>query len=128
MFLINKTGRSGYNPERPVQTPHSFELPVPLPLAIVLLVSDMARGAILCRDNPGTLLFRHDAIGLCPAFHLVDVFLLLIQPVCFSLVQLPTRNPLIDPLFLIRLPLIDDRRIRLGKHQPVDAEYQSADC
>jgi len=101
---------------------------VPLPLAIVLLAGDMARGAILCRDNPGTLLFRHDAIGLCPVFHLVDVFLLLIQPVCFSLVQLPTRNPLIDPLFLIRLPLIDDRRIRLGKRRSVDAEYQSADC
>ena len=42
--------------------------------------------------------------------------------------KLPTQNPLIDPLFLIRMPLIDDRRIRLGKRQPVDAEYQSADC
>jgi len=115
MFLINKTGRSGYHPERPVKSPHSFELPVPLSLAVVLLAGDMAGCARLCRANPGPLLFRHDAIGLCPVFHLVDVFLLFTQPVCFSLVQLPTRNPLIDPLFLIRLPLVDHRRLCLGK-------------
>jgi hypothetical protein len=78
----------------------------------------MARGAILGRTDPGPLLFRYDAIGLCPVFHLVDVFLLLVQPVCFSLVQLPTCNPLIDPLFLIRLPLINHRRFCLGKGYP----------
>jgi len=42
MFLINKTGRSGYDPERPVYSPHSFELPVPLALTIVLLAYNMA--------------------------------------------------------------------------------------
>jgi hypothetical protein len=35
------------------------------------------------------------------------VFLLSIQPAGFSLAQLPTRNPFINPCFLIRLTLID---------------------
>jgi hypothetical protein len=113
MILINKMGRSGYDPERPVWSPLSFKLPMPLALAIVLLAGDMARRAMLCRANPGSLSFRHNAIGLCPVFHLVDAFLLPVQPVCFSLVQLPALNPLIDPLLLIGLPFIDDRRIRL---------------
>lgn len=88
---------------------------MPLTLAVVFLVRDMARGPILRRTNPGSLPFRHDTIGLCPVFHLVHLFLLLVQPVCFSLVQLPARSPPIDPLILIRLPLIDHRRFCLGK-------------
>jgi hypothetical protein len=91
---------------------------VPLALAVVFLVRDMARGAILRRTNPGSFPFRHHAIGLCPVFHLVDAFLLIVQPADFSLVQLPALNSLIDPLFLIRLPLIDHGCFGLGKGHP----------
>jgi len=128
MFLINKTERSGLYPERPVWSPLSFKLPVPLGLAIVLLTGNMAEGTRLCRANPGPLLFRHDAIGLCPILHLVDVFLLLVQPVCFSLVRLPTRNSLIDPLFLIRLALIDHGCFGLGKGHPGHQQRHPTDC
>jgi hypothetical protein len=40
--------------------------------------------------------------------------LLLLQPSGFPLIQLAAGNSFIDPLFLIRLPLIDHRRVRLG--------------
>jgi hypothetical protein len=79
----------------------------------------MARSAILRRDNPGPLLFRHDAIGLCPGLHLIDLFLLRVQS--------PTRNPLIDPLFLIRLPLIQQGYVDLGKDHPGREQYYSTD-
>ena len=71
----------------------------------------MACSAILCRGNPGPLFFRHDGIGLCPGLHLIDLFLLL--------VQLLTRNPLINPLMLICLPLIQQSCVDLGKATPV---------
>src|SRR6185295_19686702 len=103
MFLINKTGRSGSYPERPVEPVHTFELSTPFTLTIVLLTRDMPCGAILCRGNPGPLLFCHDAGRLCLVFHLVNMSPLCVQPVYFSFIQLPTRNPLIDPLFLICL-------------------------
>jgi hypothetical protein len=115
MFLINKTGRSGYDPERPVLSSASFQLPMRLALAVVFLASNMVRGTILCRADPGPFPFRHDTIGHCPVFYLIHMFLLPIQPVRFSLVQLPTRNPLINPLILIRLALIDHRHFCLGK-------------
>jgi hypothetical protein len=94
---------------------------VPIPLTIVLLASDLARGAILCRANSSPLLFCHDAIGRCSIFHPVDVPLLFIQPMSFSFVQLSTRSPLIDPLLLVHLPLIDHRGFGLGKDRP---DYQ----
>ncbi len=53
MFLINKTGRSGYDPERPVLSSTSFQLPMRLALAVVFLASNMMRGTILCRADPG---------------------------------------------------------------------------
>jgi hypothetical protein len=91
---------------------------MPLALAVVFLASDMVRGTILCRTDPGSFPFRHGTIGHCPVFHLVHMFLLPVQPVRFSLVQLPARNPLINPLILIRLPLIDHGYIGLGKSHP----------
>jgi hypothetical protein len=115
LFLINKTGRSEYDPERPVLSSASFQLPMRLALAVVFLASDMVRGTILCRADPGPFPFRHHTIGHCPVFHLVHMFLLPVQPVRFSLVQLPARNPLINPLILIRLALINHRRFYLGK-------------
>ena len=115
MFRINKSRRSGYDPERPVLSSVSFQLPMRLALAVVFLASNMVRGAILCRADPGPFPFRHGTIGLCPGFHLVHMFLLPVQPVRFSLVQLPARDPLIDPLILIRLALIVHRRFCLGK-------------
>ena len=123
MFLSNKTGRSGYDPERPVEPVHNFELSTPFTLTIVLLTRDMPCGAILRRGNPGPLIFRHDTVGLCLFFHLVDLSLLCVQPVCFSFIQLPTRNPLIDPLFLIRLPLIDPGCFVLGKGHAAHQYY-----
>ena len=101
---------------------------MPLALAVVLLAGNMARGAILCCANLGSLPFRHDTIGLCPIFHLVHVFLPLVQPVCFSLVQLPVRSPLIDPLILLRLPLIDHRRFCLGKDHSGHQHGHRTDC
>lgn len=86
-----------------------------LALAVVFLASNMVRGPILCRADPGPFSFRHNTIGHCPVFHLVHMFLLPVQPVPFSLIQLPARNPLIDPLILIRLALINHRRFCLGK-------------
>ena len=115
MFRINKSRRAGYDPERPVLSSVSFQLPMRLALAVVFLASNMVRGAILCRTHPGPFPFRHGTIGLCPGFHLVHMFLLPVQPVRFSLVQLPARNPLINPLILIRLALIVHRRFCLGK-------------
>jgi hypothetical protein len=88
---------------------------MPLALAVVFLASNMVRGTILCRTDPGSFPFRHGTIGHCPVFHLVHMFLLPVQPVRFSLVQLPARNPLINPLILIGLPLIDHRRFCLSE-------------
>jgi hypothetical protein len=88
---------------------------MPLALAIVLLTSNVVRGTILCRTDLGPFPFRHYIIGHCPVFHLVQIFPLPAQPLRFSLVQLPARNPLINPLILIRLALINHKRFCLGK-------------
>ena len=42
MFRINKSRRSGYDPERPVLSSVSFQLPMRLALAVVFLASDAA--------------------------------------------------------------------------------------
>ena len=84
-------------------------------LAVVFLASNMVRGTILSRADPGPLPFRHHIIGQCPVFHLVHIFPLPPQPLRFLLIQLPARNPLINPLILIRLALINHRRFCLGK-------------
>ena len=75
---------------------------MPLALAVMFFASNMVGGTILGRADPGPFPFAHDTIGHCPIFHLVHMFLLPVQPVRFSLVQLPTCKPLIDPLILIR--------------------------
>ncbi len=93
---------------------------MPLALAVVFSASNMVRGAILCCADPGPFPFCHDTIGHRLVFHLVHMFLLPVQPVCFSLVQLPARNPLIDPLILIRLTLIDHRRSCLSEDYSTD--------
>lgn len=100
--VLNKTRQLGYHPERSVKVSQSFELPMPLTLAVMLLTRDRLRCASVCRDNPSPLFFRHDAIGLFFVLHLVDLFLLLVHTVCFSLAQLPVHNPLINPRLLIR--------------------------
>jgi hypothetical protein len=76
MFLIHKTRRSGYEPKRPIFSSASFHLPMPLALAVVFLASNMVRGTILGRSDPGPFPFAHDTIGHCPIFHLVHMFLL----------------------------------------------------
>ena len=82
MFLIiETTKRSGYHPKRPNESPHNRELPAPLALVYVLFSRNiMARYARLCRADPGPPQGRHDAIGLCPVLHRVDLPLLLVEP------------------------------------------------
>ena len=45
------------------------------------------------------------------------MFLLLVQPIGFALIQLATGNPLIDPLLLVGLALVDYRSVCLGVGQ-----------
>ena len=68
------------------------------PLAVVFFASNMARSPVLCLANPGPLPFRHHTVRLRPIFHLIDMLLLFIQTVRFSLIQLPALDSLIDPL------------------------------
>ncbi len=60
---------------------------MPLALGIMLLTRDMARCAVLCAINPGPFALRHDTIGLCLIFHLIDVFLLPVQSIGLTLIQ-----------------------------------------
>ena len=92
---------------------------MPLTLAVMLLTRDMARCAVLGAINPGPFAFRHDPIGLRLIFHLIDMFLLLVQAIRFPLVQLTAGNPLIDPLFLIGLPLVNDWGFSLSKDDSI---------
>ena len=99
---------------------------MPLPLGIMLLTRDMARCAILSIIDSSPLSLGDRPIGLGSIFHLVNVFLLFVQSIGFTLIQLTAGNPLINPLLLIPLPLIDDRRLRLGKGHPAHAKHQHA--
>jgi len=92
---------------------------------IMLLTHDMAQCAVLCAINPGLFALRHDTIGLCLVFHLIDVFLLLVQSIGFTLIQLAAGNPLINPLCLIGLTLVNHRRFGLGIGHPAETKDQS---
>ena len=52
------------------------------------------------------------------------MFLLIVQPIRFPLIQLATGNPLIDPFLLIALALINFWRFRLSKHQRCGTDRQ----
>ena len=93
MFRINKTRRSGYDPERPVLSSASFQLPMRLALALVFLASNMVRGTILGRADPGPFPFRHDTIGHCPVFHLVHMFLRLFSLFASRSFSCPLASP-----------------------------------
>lgn len=78
-----------------------------------------SRGRYGARRGPvprdlGPLLFRHDAIGLRLALHILDILLLLIHPSGFLLSQLAAGDASFDPLLLIHLRLIDPQCVRLG--------------
>jgi hypothetical protein len=47
--------------------------PMPLALAVVFLASNMVRGTILGRADPGPFPFAHETIGHCLIFHLGKV-------------------------------------------------------
>jgi hypothetical protein len=102
---------------------------MPLLLAIMFFASDVPWGMILSMADSGSLFVGHDAIDLGPVFHLVHMALLLIESIRLPLIQLPTGNPSIDPLFLVGLPMIDVRRLRLSvghfhrKHDCVNNEH-----
>jgi hypothetical protein len=93
-------------------------LAMPPALGIMLLTRDMARCAVLCAINPGPFALRHHTIGLCLIFHLIDVFLLFAQSIGLTLIQLAAGNPLINPLLLTGLALVDHRRLSLGIYSP----------
>ena len=46
---------------------------MPLALAVVFLASNMVRGTILGRVDPGPFPFAHETIGHCLIFHLGKV-------------------------------------------------------
>jgi len=94
-------------------------------LAVVLLASDVARGAILSMLDPSALFLRHHPIGLSLILHVVDVLLLVVQAIGLAFIQLSAGNALINPSLLIRLPLINSGclRLRQGKCRDTHREH-----
>ena len=101
---------------------------MPFALAIVFLACNVARGAILRMVDSGPLFFGHDPVGFGLVFHFVDMFLLLIQPIRFPLIQLTALDAFIDTLLLIRLPLVNHRCLCLGIGNPVHREHRCTHC
>ena len=83
----------------------------------MFLPGNTARRTILRFRDLLTLLFGHDAIGLRLVFHLFDMFLLIVQPIRFPLIQLAAGNSLVNPFLLVALTLIDAGRLGLGKRR-----------
>lgn len=98
---------------------------MPLPLGIMLLTRDMARCTILGIIDSSPLSLGNRPIGLGSIFHLIDMFLLFIQSMGFTLIQLTAGSPLINSLFLVRLTLINHGRLRLRKGHPAQTKYES---
>lgn len=90
------------------------ELLMPAFLTVVFLTVDLLRCLVLGGVDAGPFLFRHDSIGLGFILHRVDMLLLVLEPARFPLGELAARNTLVDALFLVRLPLIDPRRLSLS--------------
>lgn len=105
-----------------------LDLPVPHTLMIVFFALNMAQGTILSTIDPVPFLIRDHSISLRPVFHLIDMFLLLDQSIRFPLIQLTTGDPLIDPLFLVRLALIDHKCFSLCNRHPVHQQHHPTDC
>jgi hypothetical protein len=85
---------------------------MPFALRVVFLAADMARRAILGTFDLRSLLLRDDVVAFRPFLHLINVLLLLVQPIGLSISQLTAGDPLINPLLLVGLPLIDPRGLR----------------
>lgn len=100
-----------------------LDLPVPRTLTIVLLPSDVTRRTVLRMFDPGSLFVGHPPVGLYLVLHLVDPILPMVQSGGFPLIQLPAGTTLVDPPLLVRLPLVNPRRLtpfgidHTGHHQ-----------
>jgi hypothetical protein len=102
-----------------------LELLLPVLLPVVLLPIDFLRSLVLRGVNAGPFLSRHHSIGLGFVLHVIDVALLLFQPICFMLGELTACDSLVDALLLIRLPLIDPRRLSLSIGHPGRQEHSA---
>jgi hypothetical protein len=97
-------------------------------LAIMLLSGNMTALHVLGMLQAGPLAPRHHAIGLGPGFHVFDMLLATFQSIRLALGQTARRDALIDALLLIRLTLIDARRIGLSESQYRQKRDKDYDC
>ena len=86
-------------------------------LPIMLFSIDVSRRAIFCRTDSCPFSSCHDSISLRSILHSIDSVLLPIKAGRLALVELATGNAPVDPLFLIHLPLIDHRSVRLCRNE-----------
>jgi hypothetical protein len=60
----------------------------------------------------------YDAVGLCSILNTIDAIPLSVKASSFWFSKFSAGNPTINPMVLVRLPLIDDRRFALRKSHP----------
>jgi len=84
---------------------------MPIALPVVLLARNVARSLILSCADPSPFPSCDDSVRLGPMLHAIDAVLLPLQTLGLSRIQLSALNSLVNPLFLIHLPLIDPRRV-----------------
>jgi hypothetical protein len=91
---------------------------------VVFLLGDMSRCPIQRLSDPGAFFVHDHTIGLCLVFYFVDMFLLIIQAIGFTLAKLAAGNTLINPLLLFGLSLVNLRQVLPGPtptmtHRPI---------